>query len=359
MNPTIKLLRVVGSPFVPVANEPEDIAESQELFTYAIKNRMPLLYLETLKRWGRLDKLKVNYEERCARYIRIVDEAVKVSKFLDRLDVEHAVVKTFTSFPSTPNDIDILCLGKNSEYDRAVKAMFQAGYEQSPFVTFPQHLPRQIKLHQPRNGIWIDLHKEMGASRLILIDKKRLVKHVIELKLPNGETVKALTPQADLSIIMLHSLLVEQVHTLAEFWTTLCWLDKMDGDGIDSFIRVVRENNMVVSARTHIGITMALHDAAYDTVPDKLIQLASKLGRGTSETERFIKNSLKMPHKYGMLTLANALVEKVVGESVTRKSIIPQMVRMLNPVFTWDFLKEAWDHYSRETQGEQFFSDDK
>ena len=62
MNRTIKLLRVIGSPFAPdrEAELPENKQEALELYNYAIKNKIGLLYLEALKDSGKLEEFESN-----------------------------------------------------------------------------------------------------------------------------------------------------------------------------------------------------------------------------------------------------------------------------------------------------------
>ncbi len=47
----MKLLRTIGSPFTPEQKQalPENRSEAQELYVYATKNKIGLLYLEALK----------------------------------------------------------------------------------------------------------------------------------------------------------------------------------------------------------------------------------------------------------------------------------------------------------------------
>ena len=349
MNPTVRLLRMIGSPFIPTAEGHLDADEASELYTCAVKNRISLLYLETLKKQGALGELEADYEKRYARYQRFINVAVKASKFLDSLNVDHVILKTIRPFTAAPSDIDVLCLGSDTNYNKAVEAMFKAGY-----VRVPTGPPvRQIKLYHPEEGIWIDLHKEMGASRITCVDKRKLNKHVTEMKLPNGGVIKALTPPADLAIVMLHSVITEQLYSLAEYYTTIYRLPEMDAEEINSLIAIVRENHMVFAAKVHIGITTALHRTVYGMVPEKLAKLSAKLGGETSETRRLTENALKMPHRYHPLTLARALLEKM-KERETRKCIVPQMMMMLNSDFRRAFIWELKDHFTREAQSEQF-----
>jgi len=347
LNPTIKILKIIGSPFAPTTETPKDGKEALELFTYAVNNRMPLLYLETLKRQEKLNGLKTNYEQRYAKYLKFLDTMVKTSNFLDSLNVEHVVVKTLKPYPSTPNDIDILCLGSDEEYRRAKEALLQAGYRR----IFDTPAPRQIKLMHPEEKIWIDLHKEMGVSAIVLMDKKKLNKYTINKKLPNVGNFKVLMPEADLALVMIHSLVTEQLYTLAEYYTTLYWLAETGEQGAGNFFNIVKENNITLAVKTHIALTAALHRTAHGIVPKHLDNILTKLGTETSETSRFFKNEFKTPHRYHLSKVFKALVEKM-QENETRKSVISQIIHMLNPNFTRILVNNLLDRRKREAQRE-------
>jgi len=349
LNQTIEMLRIVGSPFTSTAEMPRGGREAPELYTLAVNNRMPLLYLDALKRQGRLNELEPTYEQRYTRYLRFLDTLVKTSSFLNSLNIEHVVVKTIRPYPATPNDIDILCLGSNHDYREAVREMFQAGYQKVSNIPSA----RQVKLYHPEDKTWIDLHKEMGVSAIICMDKKRLGKYAVDRELPNGGKIRVLTPEADLALVMLHSLVTEQLYTLAEYYTTLYWLAEMDEQRVGSFISIAKENNITLAARTHIALTAALHEAAYGVVPDILHNVLTELGTNMPEISRFEQNEFKMPYMYRLSTVMKALLEKM-RESTTRKSVISQMTYMLNPNFTRFLIQGIRQHRTRIAQEEVY-----
>ena len=59
-NPALELLRIIGSPLTPLPSS--DREESVELYSHAVKNKIPLLYLDCLKQLGKLNKLKSEYD---------------------------------------------------------------------------------------------------------------------------------------------------------------------------------------------------------------------------------------------------------------------------------------------------------
>ena len=71
-NQTIKLLRTIGSPLL--SNKPPFVngIESSELYDLAVKNKISLLYLEALKQQGKLNKLKMKYDEDNTKYLKFL-----------------------------------------------------------------------------------------------------------------------------------------------------------------------------------------------------------------------------------------------------------------------------------------------
>ena len=117
-SPTVRLLRTIGSPFAPAGETL--ITESLELYNHAVKNKIPLLYLEVLKQQGKLNELKRKYEEEHTRYSKFLDAIAKVSKTLDAANIDFTVFKTLRPYPVALNDVDILILGNDDMYKVAI-----------------------------------------------------------------------------------------------------------------------------------------------------------------------------------------------------------------------------------------------
>ena len=350
MNETIKLLRVVGSPLIETSELPQDDKEAGKLYVSAIKNKIPLLYLDRLKQQGRSGEFETIYDERKTWQRKLSSSISRVSEILEDLDIEYALIKTIKPYPAVPNDVDILCLGTNNEYIKAKQALLKAGYEK----LFPKvPAARQIKLCHPEDNVWIDLHKEVGVSAIICMNKRILKKYATEVKLSDGRHTKTLVSPADLAVIIIHSLITEQLYTLGEFYATILWLADWNQPEIDSFISIVRENNITLAARTHISITSLLHKEAFGVMSAKLDQILAELGAEPSESSRCKENNFKVPHRYRLLTVTRALLEKMKDRE-TRKSIPSQMQKMLNPAFLRILIKDIKGHRTREAQEEVF-----
>jgi len=133
-NDTIEIIRTIGSPFVHDEMLPAE--EDVKLYQYAIANKIPLLYLESIKSQGKLNQLTAQYSEECTKHQRFLNAIAKVSRIFEMSDIEYSLVKTLKPYPSVPNDIDVIIMGDDRMYRRAIEALLRAHY-----IPFVEHLP--------------------------------------------------------------------------------------------------------------------------------------------------------------------------------------------------------------------------
>lgn len=343
MNLTIKLLRTIGSPFTSTIKTPiHNEGEIRKLYLHAIKNRIPLLYLETLEKRGKLTELGSQYNKRYARHLKIYDLMVIVSKLLSSANIEHAIFKSIRPYPAEASDVDVLILDSNT-YGEAIETMSKAGYRTLG------HGPQSITFYDPVARVGIDLYREVALSYIIYLDKRKLVGCVTKRGLPNNRDVSTLMLEADLIAIIAHSLIKEQMYTLAEYYTFLKCLTKMSTEKIDDFIELAKKNSMISGLRSFCAITLSLHEVAFREIPRKLEILADEFGLEIFERKLLEQRMFETPQKYHMMTIARILIEKLRKEEKTRKSMALQILKMSNPSFTRSIFKDIIYHLTRET----------
>lgn len=337
MNQTLELIKILGSSSASTffAMNKNKFAKLCHL---SRKNRMLFFYLQALDRKS-LGNLSSIYQKESTRYTQTIDAIARVSKTLRRANVKHAIYKTIRPYKSTTVDIDIIIFGDKSNYSRSAKTMKDSGYK------FVVKGPRSTTFWDQKTEIGIDLYEEIAVSYINYIDKEKLVEYTTDAKLPNGDSVSILKPEADLSCIIAHSIIKEQMYTLSEYHTFIHYLKQMN---INNFLQIVKQNNITSAARTHASITALLHRAAHKTIPEKLQQILEILGEDKFETTRLIHNNFETPHKYHPITVAKSVLEITKGRKC-RNSIAMQIYHMLNPNFTKKFLKELLQHIRRET----------
>jgi len=343
---TMKLLKTIGSPFLP--NKPPFVngTESLELYDLAVKNKISLLYLKALKQQGRLDKLRDKYDEEQERYLKFLEGVEKISRTLDASGIEYVVFKTIRPYAAVPGDVDLLILDDYDAYKKSYEIFHEAGYKDKEGAvvsgsTIPDLIDRDAK-------IIIDLQWQLELSHLIYMDKDKFRGRVINRKIQSGAEVrvKTPTPELDLGIVIIHSL-TEYLYLLGEYYSFLYTLARMNEGEIDEFVAVLKENKITAAAKSFVSITASLHEAAHGVIPEKLEYVLGRLGYEKREAGRVLENEFKMPHRYSASTVAKEILEKM-GERRFRRSAGVQMVKMLNPRLIKYLIGEVVERRRRE-----------
>jgi len=352
-NSTIKLLRTIGSPFAPEQKQVllENRSEAVELYDYAIKNKIGLAYLESLKGREKLEEfgLKLKYQEEQKKHNEQEITASRVSELFNSFSVNYAIFKSIMPFPATPNDVDIIHFGSAKEYKKATEIMLHSNYieikgqadaEQRMF-----HDARECGHLDPhKKDVYdIDLYQKISASYVLYLDKRKFEKHVTEINLSSSNNkIKVLSPEAELVAIITHSIIPEMLCTLFVYYATLYHLEKMNSEEINKFIGIAKENNVTFSVKAHFSLVAELHKVAHGSVPEKIEGLLANLGDETSERKNLIENDFKTPHRYSGSTIIRTLLEKM-REREFRWSFLKQMVFMLNPrLAKWVIYNIIW-----------------
>jgi len=343
-NRTIKLLRVVGSPFVSGKESPANAYEASELYDCAIKNRMAFFFLTELRKSFELGKLKNAYTLMYAKYLGTYDAILRASNVLTMVNVDHAIFKTIRPYPSTTVDIDILVFGPDDFHKKAIDSMGDAGYIRLGSG------PHSMTFRDPAVDIGVDLYREVSVSHIIYLDKDLLKPYVTQkrLLLQGPRTVSVLSPAADLVALIAHSVIKEHMYTLSEYYSTLHYLGEMSPDELSGFQKMIYENNIVSTVVVHMGITARLHEIAHGYVPEKIKEFVGGLQVKSIEGQRF-ERSLKFPYKFHPLTVLRALIEKITGEEKTRRSVAKQIIGMSQPNFAGSVVRKIVEHTWRET----------
>ena len=341
MNSTLKLLKAIGSPFVHEEYSKPFREEISALYLHAIKNRVPLLYLDTLDKQKKLFNLKATYCKQYSRYLKIFDAMAHVSDFLSSLDVEHAIFKSIKPFPDASVDVDTLIFD-SKKYEKLIRSCPKAGWKMLGYG------PQSATFFDSEAEVGIDLYREVAVSWVIYLDKEKLKRYFARRILPNKKGVYSFRVEADLLATIAHSVIKEQIFTLAEYYTLLISLERMKMTEIERFKGLVETNNMVVPVKSFITLIAVLHKEAFGIIPRKLAVLLYELGSDGLEEKRLRQNDFQTPHKYHFLTLLKSLLGKLKEEKA-RKSMALQGFNMMQPRFAKSVVAGVLDHIIRET----------
>lgn len=342
MNQTLKLLKIIGSPFCD--NEyfysPENKAEGFELYNLASKNKIGLLYLKSLKDRKILDNigLEREYELEIKKHYEQINTVIRISKLFNDSNIKYAVFKSIMPFPATPNDVDIIHFGSDKEYNIAVESMLSSEYmEVKGEVDAEQRMFHDIKYggrpnpHSAKKDVYdVDLYQKISASKTIYLNKAKLEKYIVNA-IVSDHTFKALESGAELVAIIIHSIIPEMIFTLFVYYSTLYYLRTMSSKDIEKFIDIAKDNNVTYSVKLHLALVAELHESANGFVPKNFGRIYEMLGgKDISGRANLANNDYLMPHKYSISSVVKILLEKSQEEEF-RKSTLRQMRYMLNP----------------------------
>ena len=279
MNLTLKLLRIIGSPFAPEQGRilPENKSEALELYKYATKNKIGLLFLETLNKQGKISEFNLvsEYSRKIKNHKEQLITATRVAELLNSIDCDYALFKSIMPFPATPNDIDIIHFGSDDEYNTIINVFLRSGYRE---IVSPRGYPYPFKhdFHDARNGEHVDssnkdiydvdMYHGITVSYIEYLDEVKIRKYVTKKEM-FGTEISSLNREADLVTIIVHSLITEQLLTLFSYYSTLYHLIN---SSIRDFITIAKENNVTFPVKVHCSLVAELHKNAHGFIPEKI-----------------------------------------------------------------------------------------
>ena len=339
-SPTYDFLRLIGSPYNSSNTQLKDCGYGAS-YDYAIKNRVRLLYLNSLVKCQKLGSLQDERDILLEKYKKIQEAFIRISNVLEEAKINYAFFKSIRPYQEVTADIDILIFG--NQYERVLKVMNNTGY------FFLGRGPLSTTFLDVDAEIGLDIYEDVGVSHIIYMDKSKLSGFSFEVNISSSCIGRSLYPEADLLAVIAHSIIKEHMYVLSEYYTTLYYLKNGNDAMLLSFVSLAEKCNLLLSAQVHLSITGFLHSSVHGFIPERISRLLKMLNvKSGFEQSRVAKSGLRMPHKYHPTTIARAFAEKL-GEEKARESFAAQMASMLNPEFALSFSKTALKHVFRET----------
>lgn len=342
----IKLLRIIGCPGI-TKHKAVEAKESDELYELAFQNRIALLYLNALSKQDNLNRLSDLHTALVRRYKKTVSNVARVASILSEKKIPYVLIKTIRSYPSTPNDIDLLYLGEDSELGQVVRSLAGLGYRKSNVQLGEIGFwDPQRPTDAPRSGneidyIDVDLYREIMVKNFTYFDKQKLIPYVVEQTLFPGQSVCVLTPPVDLAFVILHSVFPNRSYGLEIFYTTMHYLHNANQDDLALLVKFANENYLIGALRAGIEITMGLCQDAFGYVPDKL-----RLVHGGLQKKRFYRAAnVIIPHSfpyiYSLRTFLGVGFVRL-GHRKSFLSFLSILVCFLNPFYAREVLQEVF-----------------
>lgn len=333
---------MIGSPLLEKQPVCEYI-ESEELFKYAFRNNVEMLYCRALADHGKLNTLKMKCEAITARQRDTLKTVSRLSAVLKQGNIHHAITKTLRPYPGTPNDLDCLYLGPLNKYEDAGKYLQANHYRLTgpnamQYEFFDELSGEQFNADKSGGRFYIDFYRELAADYMPYMDSDILKKHTIETNIDGFPgTVTVFEPIAEMVILSLHSVLMHRIVPLEVFYTYAYYLAKMSEKDIAGLWNFTRLNHAEPAMRTIITLIATLHSECFGEVPDKLAYLAELSGQRMAEKKVLINTTLNMPHIVLLSTFVITVFSKIRGHRA-RRGFFKELLHMTNPVFAVEVL---------------------
>jgi hypothetical protein len=329
---TLRLIETLVLPeshgkVVPVLNEDQLV----DIFPLALKNKIPLLYLEHAV--GLCDtskKLKNLYSYYLSRSSSALKLITDIDRILTRNHITYAIFKTIQPFPFTKTDVDIIFFSKE-DLIGAYRILRTQGYELAGSGYF------SITMYSPENKMNIDLQSEIAVSRFVYIKNNLLKNHVTQIDV-NEITIQVLEPLAEVSIVFAHSIFKEQIFTLSDYYSTFMQLSSMTENEYAGLLDFAEKAKLEFSLKIGLLMVNTISAIAHSKKPNSIIETANKIKVGRIEKGAIdlvinqLVGELKLPYKYHPLAFVAALSSKVTRDPFARSTLGQQFADMTHNI---------------------------
>ena len=209
-----QILEIVGTPYnEPILKTKE--LDFKKLYNHSYKNKIELLFLKSLEKNGILNNLEEELKIQTRRKELQQNTWKRTVDVLNKIDCKYAVIKSIFPFDAVPNDVDVIILGNENDYKQSIEHLqnndFKLLEEAALEVNLIDNTTTNVENYYPVNEI--DLYKEIGASKLIYMNKDKLIKYLQKIKI-GDRYVGGFKPHAEMIISMFHTIYPERIYTL-------------------------------------------------------------------------------------------------------------------------------------------------
>lgn len=346
------VLGVIGSPF----NSPQSINlddhDLTELYDIAQKNKIGFLFLDSLAKKKVINQLLQTELEK-NREIHMTQRLTieRTATILNKTGCNYAVVKSYFPFLATPNDVDLLILGGNDQYRIAVEAM-----KDNYFELVGDEVPLEVCLHDTRSikhfndplkkfaskdPFDIDIYKELGASHIVYMDKRKLVDKTCQIII-NSTRVNILRPPSEIALSIFHSIYPERIYTLLLHFHILHVIKSLTSADVDEFLKISSDHKIGNAIILALSLTEIIQEICFGESPNKVTSLREAFGK-----KKQIEIN-RIPYLYPMGMLLKSFWGKK-GDLVFTTSVIRQIISMLNPSYARYVVNVYKDRNNRDT----------
>lgn len=324
------ILNIVGTPFSEPNFDGLEKYNVKELYQIAFNNKIGLLFLESLAKENKIGKLQSELNEQKKRKELQQNTWERTVDVLNKTKCKYAVIKSIFPFSAIPNDIDILILGDEGDYRKAIDELKKNQFHVLAEAALEINLrdATTAKSLNPLDKEWvdIDIYKEVGAGHLIYMNKNKLKKYVYESKMGDRK-IGALKPYAEVATTIFHAMYPERVYTLLLHLFILHTIKHMTPTDEKEFLKLCSEQKINNCILNTLRITEYIQEICFGESSTRLTNLRKCFGEKKDITIN------RLPLIYPFKILFNSLWGKM-SERVFAISVIKQIFTMFNPKTT-------------------------
>lgn len=349
------ILEVIDSPLGTSRDSDVNYNESLllELYFIAHNNKIGHLFLESIAKKkmlvGKLEEM-LHKERQKKEILRITLQ--RAATIMNEAQIKYVVIKSTYPFPVLPNDVDLLILEGAKKYRNAVDIMkankFEVvGGDEPPLEiclhdrTRAKHFDDPKKKFASKDPYDVDIYKEIGASYIIYMDKKKLLNHISQITIDSTK-VNILKPAGEIALEIFHSIYPERLYTLLLHLHILYVIKEMSPADIEVFLSICHKQSFE-NAMVHVlSLTEIIEEIRLGSPPSKVTDVREAFGR-----RKRIEIS-KIPYLYPIGTVLNSFWGKRT-DLVFTVSAIRQILSMANPRYARYVLTVHRDRANRDT----------
>lgn len=344
---TLLLMKVIGIP--NIQTEPiKDLNEATliRLFPLAVRNKVPLLFLENAldlcKDSNYLQSIYEDYAEKSQSAKSLIKE---IAEALVQNQVDYVIFKTIKPFRSVGADVDVIFFSRQ-DLTRAWYSLQEIGCKLAGYGAF------SVTLYNPTYKMNVDLHLQMSVSRLVYMNKQLLQEYVTETNF-NGALVPVFENPASLVIDAAHSIHKEQLFMLSDYYTTIFETSNMNKQQRKSMMNLAELSHVAFCLKAVLMLVDKLTAVAFKKNISAINEMAQMVHVNKFEDKAIrilithFEQNLKLPYKYHPMTVAVAFMARVFKDPMLRGTLAGQFKEMVTNMPY--LLENTLLHVKRET----------
>jgi hypothetical protein len=316
------------------------------LFPLAIKNKVPLLFLESaINLFTDSESLKSLYQTYLEKSRLVLSLIREVDRILTQSQVDYAVFKTLKPFPFVRTDVDIIFFTRE-DFKHACQRLRSQGYKLAGYGAY------SVTLYSPKHNMNVDLHLEISVSHLVYINKQLLQEFVTEVNMDGGR-IPVLDTPATLATVIAHSLYKEQMFTLSDYYEMNIHMLSMTERQRRSLVSLTEQAHVAFSVKAGLMLVNALSTVAFKETEPAITETAQMIHVCEIE-ERTIQlllshfmQNVRLPYRYHPMAVGVAFMVKAFRDPLMRSTLTNQFVGLI--MNTSYLLKSTLLHMRRET----------